>query len=106
MAQFDVHATQGRLRERASYVVVIQSARFDRAATRLVAPLIGTRGAGSATEMMPDFELEGRTAFLDPLLMFSMPAASLGRQVGSLADDNSSTRIIAAIDEVLSRAFG
>lgn len=104
MAQFDVHATQGRLRERAPYVVVIQSARFDRVLTRLVAPLVILRA--DATEVTPRLEVEGRAVFLDPLRIFAMPAISLGRKVASLADDDSSARIIAAIDEVLSRAFG
>ena len=106
MAQFDVHATTGRMRERAPYVVVIQSGRFDRSMTRLVAPLIVVSGPGGETEVAPRFEMEGRSVFLQPLQIFAMPAASLGPRVGSLADDASSTSIISAIDEVLSRAFG
>lgn len=106
MAQFDVHATTGRMRERATHLVVIQSGRFDRSVTRLVAPLIVVSDPGGGTELAPRFEVEGRSVFLQPLQIFAMPTTSLGPKVASLADDASSTRIIAAIDEVLSRAFG
>ena len=106
MAQFDVHATQGRMRERAAYVVVIQSARFDRSLTRLVAPLVSASAQTAQTEVTPSFSIEGRSVILHPLQIFAMPVTSLGAKVGSLADDGSSGRILAAIDEVLSRAFG
>lgn len=106
MPQFDVHSTQGRLRDRAPYVVVVQSARFDRSPTRLVAPLIVASGEGFETEVTPRFVVQGRAVFLDPLRLFAMPTTSLGPKVGSMADDASSSRIIAAIDQILSRAFG
>ena len=106
MAQFDVHATLGWLRERTPYVVIIQSSRFQRSPTRLVAPLIFLREPLEETELTPRFEMQGRTVFLDPLRIFAMPTNRLGQRIASLADDDSSTRIIAAIDQVISRAFG
>jgi len=40
MAQFDVHATTGRNTAGTPYVVVVQSARYDRRPTRVVIPLL------------------------------------------------------------------
>lgn len=108
MAQFDVHRNPGRNRDAIPYVVVVQSRRFDGHARRLVAPLLaaGAVGAGSYPEMAPRFEINGSTVILDPLQLQTVPAAALGAPLASLADDQHASRIISAIDVVLSTSHG
>jgi toxin CcdB len=108
MAQFDVHRNPGRNRDAIPYVVVVQSRRFDGHARRLVAPLLaaGAAGASSYPEMAPRFDIEGRSVILDPLQIQTVPAATLGAPVASLAEDRHSSRIVSAIDVVLSTSHG
>lgn len=54
----------------------------------------------------PAFRIEGRDVVPDPLQMQSVPRNALGSVVTSLADDESSARIVNAIDVVISRAWG
>lgn len=54
--------------------------------------------------MTPLFVIEGHDVILNPLQLASVPADQLGEKVCSLADD--SDRIIAAIDLLISRAWG
>ena len=42
MAQFDVHRNKGALRESIPFVVLVQSAQFDRYRRRMVVPWPGT----------------------------------------------------------------
>ncbi|WP_137178243.1 CcdB family protein [Roseomonas sp. AR75] len=108
MAQFDVHRNPGRATREVPYVVVLQSAWFDSHPRRLVAPLLlvsAGRTLGLATHM-PQFEIEGHAVLLDPLQCQPVPRTQLGAPVASLADDESASRIIAAMDEVLTRVYG
>jgi len=41
---------------------------------------------------MPQFRIEGRTVFLNPLRMLTVPTTALGHKVGSLADDSAARR--------------
>jgi toxin CcdB len=108
MPQFDIHRNPGRGKADIPYVVVVQSAYYDRQRTRLVAPLVINDGAVEwrYPGRMPHFIVEGRRVVLDPLLMQAVPSTSLGPVVASLADDNSAVAIITAIDEVISRSYG
>jgi len=108
MPQFDVHATPGRNRQTIRYVVNVQSQRYDRLATRVVVPLMIARAVptGIELDMMPGFEIDGTWVYLNPLEMQTVPRSVLGPVVASLADDNASTRIIAAIDMMVTRAYG
>ncbi|CAO3452187.1 hypothetical protein [Azospirillum largimobile] len=54
--------------------------------------------------MTPLFVIEGHDVILNPLQLASVPADQLGENVCSLAED--SDRIIAAIDLLISRAWG
>ena len=103
MAQYDVHANPGRNRQSYPYFVIVQSARFDAARSRLVVPLSPVRGA---VELSPVFRIEGREVALVPLQMFAIPREALGALVASLADDQSRIQISNALDEVLTTAFG
>jgi toxin CcdB len=107
MAQFDVYATTGRNAGGTPYVVVIQSARYDQRSTRVVVPLIvlPADNAGDRS-LMPGFAIEGKTVFLNPLRILTVPTRALGRRVASLADDNTSAAIIGAIDAMITRAYG
>jgi len=105
LAQFDVHRSTGRARAGYPYLVVVQSAKFDRTATtRLVIPL--TPASPNYPAITPVFTIEERHVVLDPLLMFPIPVDRLGAFVTSLADDESASRIIAAIDQAITTAYG
>ena len=107
MAQFDVHATTGANSAATPYVVVVQSARYDRRPSRVVIPLILLPGGVVPDpELAPEFQIEGRTVFLNALRMLTVPTKALGPKIASLADDAAASVIITAIDAVITRAYG
>lgn len=109
MAQFDVHRNQGALRDSIPFVVVVQSAQFDRYRRRVVVPLVrqtllprGTPTVGA--RMNPVFVVDGVRVVLHSLDMVSVALDQLGEVVGSLAQEG---QIIAdALDELLTRSWG
>ncbi len=108
MAQFDVHIAPGRNRAAVPYVVIVQSARFDKLTTRVVIPLMAVT-APSGTEgliLTPAFTIESKTVYLNPLAIQTVPRSALGKHVASLAEDSPGGQIITAIDEVISRTYG
>ena len=106
MAQFDVHRNSGKQRDSIPFVVVVQSALFDGYNRRVVVPLVKESELSSATHprLNPRFKIQNVTVALHPLQIVSVPKRALGDPVDSLAAE--SDRIIAALDEVLSRAWG
>jgi CcdB protein len=78
-----------------------------RQAARIVIPLVTLppNNAGDP-DLMPEFHIEGRIVFLNPLRILTVPTTALGGKITSLADDASSTAVIRAINEVISRAYG
>jgi toxin CcdB len=106
MAQFDVHRNSGRRADQIPYVVVVQSALFDDYTRRVVVPLVRA-AALSATpnpRFNPTFKI-GRTAVvLHPLEIVSVAVDNLGQPVASLTTEGQ--RILGALDELLSRAWG
>jgi len=108
MAQFDVHRNKGALRDSIPYVVVIQSAQFDRYRRRVVVPLVRqtllpreTPTVGS--RMNPVFVIDGVPVVLHSLDMVSVALDQLGEVAGSLAPKG---QIIAdALDELLTRSW-
>lgn len=90
------------------FAVVLQSAAFDHLRTRSVALLIDSADAAAAgyPTRTPRFTLAGRDLTLDILQATAFPRDAPGPLVGSLADDNSATRIVAAVDEAISRVHG
>jgi toxin CcdB len=109
MAQFDVHCNKGTLRESIPFVVLVQSAQFDRYCRRMVVPLVcrvalpgNTPTVGS--RMNPVFEVEGIDVVLHPLDMVSVALDQLGEHVGSLAEKGQA--ITDALDELLTRSWG
>lgn len=109
MSQFDVHRNIGRQAAQVPYVVVVQSAAFDARRRRVVVPLV----AGDllarevdlpASPVNPSFTVEGRRVVLNPLDIVSVSLEALGPKVASLAKEGDS--VVAALDEVFSRAWG
>lgn len=109
MPQFDVHRNKGALRESIPFVVLVQSAQFDRYRRRVVVPLVRRSALPASTptvggRMNPWFTVEGIDVVLHPLDMVSVPLDQLGEHIGSLADQG---QIIAdALDELLTRSWG
>jgi toxin CcdB len=106
MAQFDVHRNIGASRHEIPYLVAVQSALFDDYRRRVVVPLVRktTVGKISDTRLNPSFKIEGIRVVLHPLELVSVSNDRLGELVMSLADEGS--RIVDALDELLSRAWG
>lgn len=105
MAQFDVHRNVGRLRETIPFVVIVQSSQFSNYRRRIVVPLVreSTIGAPSLRMLNPKFTIRNVRVVLHPLDLVSIPVDQLGECVGSLGD--ASDAIVAALDEVLTRAW-
>ena len=109
MAQFDVHRNKGALRESIPFVVVVQSAQFDRYRRRVVVPLVRRSALPGSTptvgsRMNPVFVVEGLDVVLHPLDMVSVALDQLGAHIDSLAEDGQ--RITDALDELLTRSWG
>ncbi|OGB31424.1 MAG: plasmid maintenance protein CcdB [Burkholderiales bacterium RIFCSPLOWO2_12_FULL_61_40] len=109
MAQFDVHRNKGALRESIPFVVLVQSAQFDRYCRRVVVPLVlqtllprGTPTVGA--RMNPVFVVDGIRVVLHPLDLVSVAVDQLGEVVGSLAQEGPT--IADALDELLTRSWG
>jgi toxin CcdB len=109
MAQFDVLRNKGPLRDSIPFVVIVQSAQFDRYRRRVVVPLVrrsalpaSTPSAG--TRMNPVFRVEAVDVVLHPLDMVSVALDQLGEPVGSLATQGQA--ITDALDELLTRSWG
>jgi toxin CcdB len=109
MAQFEVHRNKGALRDSIPFVVVVQSAQFDRYRRRVVVPLVrqtilprDTPTVGA--RMNPAFVIDGVRVVLHPLDLVSVALDQLGEVVGSLEQEG---QIIAdALDELLTRSWG
>lgn len=106
MAQFDVYRNPGQTRQHVPFVVVVQSAIFDSYERRMVIPLVRASSFAQTepTRFNPAFTVEGVRVILHPLEMSSIPASRLAEPVASLADHGDG--IIAAIDELITRAYG
>lgn len=109
MAQFDVHRNKGAQRATIPFVVIVQSAQFDRYRRRVVVPLV-RRSAMPASaptvgnRMNPAFEVEGVEVVLHPLDLVSAAFDQLGERVTNLADKGQ--QITDALDELLTRSRG
>lgn len=109
MAQFDVHRNKGSLSDSIPYVVVVQSAQFDRYRRCVVVPLVRQTVLPRETptvgaRMNPVFVIDDVSVVLHPLDMVSVALDQLGEVVGSLEQKG---QIIAdALDELLTRSWG
>ena len=106
MAQFDVLRNVGRHRDSIPFVVVAQSRLFDSYRRRVVIPLVRKAELSQIPNprLNPTFKVKGVVVVLHPLEIVSIANEHLGERVGSLADEADA--IIAALDELFTRAFG
>ncbi len=109
MTQFDIHRNMGKNRAAIPYVVIVQSSFYNKHRRRIVVPLVATgpfwKDINLPTSTVnPVFTIEGVRVILDPLEITSVAVETLGARVGSLVDDGDA--VIAALDEVFSRAWG
>ena len=105
MAQFDVHRNPGRRQDAVPFVVVLQSARFDRFTTRFVAALMRQSAALIKEHYLaPRFVIDGQDVTLDVLNLATVPMSRLGAPVASLSDDESRAKLVRALDELLTQA--
>jgi len=108
IAQFDVYRNSGKNRATIPYIVVVQSSYFEKSRRRVVVPLVSLNELSKTTTLPastinPIFTIEGDRVVLNPLEITSIPTEVLGDKIGSMA--NEGERIIAALDELLSRAW-
>ena len=105
MAQFDVHRNIGKHKEPIPFLVVAQSGQFDSYRRGVVVPLVQATEIGKIDyrAFNPTFKVLGVSVVLHPLEIVSVPFEQLGDVVGSLSDESQS--IVAALDELLSRAW-
>ena len=106
MAQFDVHPNNWKHADSIPYVVVVQSGIFDGYGRRVVVPLVKASAVGAIANprFNPTFKIAKTSVVLHPLEIVSVASDDLGKPVASLATEGS--RIIGALDELLSRAWG
>jgi toxin CcdB len=105
VAQFDVHRNTGKHKDNIPFVVVVQSSQFDNYRRRVVVPLVRKSALGkiSHSSFNPTFKILGTQVVLHPLEIVSIPTDKLGEMIESLSDE--SQKIIAALDELLTRAW-
>jgi len=104
VAQFDVFRNPGKQRSTIPFLVVLQNKRFDRVATRFVAPLVLVARPPPEHYLFPTFIIERRHVTMDVYNLNTVLAAKLGDPIASLADEDSSAKLIRAIDEFTSQA--
>jgi toxin CcdB len=109
MAQFDVHKNIGKQRDAIPFVVVVQSSLYDGYNRRVVVPLVrrstlARTAAFLDTPLNPVFTVKGIKVVLHPLEMVSVALENLGEKVATLVEEGDA--IVAAMDEMLTRAWG
>jgi toxin CcdB len=102
--QLSVHRNPGRNSRVVPFLIVVQSNRFRSAPRRVVVPLLAAEEFGLAdSDVGPHFVIGGREVVLAPLQITHVPHDVLGPAVASLASED--TRVIGALDAMLSRAW-
>jgi toxin CcdB len=106
MGQFDVHRNLGRNNDNIPFVVIVQSRLFDDYRRRVVIPLVRKAELTQIPNrrLNPSFKIKGVALVLHPLEIVSVAREHLGERVGSLTEEGDA--IVAAMDEMFTRAFG
>jgi toxin CcdB len=106
MPQFDVHRNRGQNRESIPFVVVVQSSLYDGYGRRVVVPLVRKSSLDKVSNprFNPTFRIDNVPVVLHPLEIVSVSTDKLGKLAGSLKKE--SDRIIDALDELITRAWG
>ncbi|ONG54063.1 CcdB cytotoxin-like protein [Pseudoroseomonas deserti] len=104
MPQFDIFRNPGQ-RAAIPFVVSLQSTRLERAAGRLVIPLVEA-SAFAAEEhwLTPRLTVAGRRLVANPFDLATVPLARLGAPVGRIEDEADRAALLRAVDELLSQA--
>jgi toxin CcdB len=84
----------------------VQSALFDDYGRRVVVPLVKASAVGKIANprFNPTFKIGNTSVVLHPLEIVSVALDKLGKPVASLAGEGN--RVILALDDLLSRAWG
>ena len=86
------------------FVAQIQSSRLDRTSTRVVIALVRVTPASPGDgRVTPHFMVLGQAVHADPLNRATIPLSRLGAAL-TVRSDADADRIIAALDEMISRA--
>jgi toxin CcdB len=102
--QLSVHKNPGRNKSAIPFVVVVQSNRFHDAVRRVIVPLVAAEEFKLAdSDVGPHFVISDREVVLDPLQITNVPRDALGPSIASLASED--TRVVSALDALLSRAW-
>ena len=106
MSQFDVHRNVGRHKDGIPFVVAAQSRLFDGYRRRVVIPLVRKSELIQIPNprLNPTFKIKNIAVVLHPLEIVSVADEHLGECVGSLTEESEA--IVAALDELFTRAFG
>jgi toxin CcdB len=104
MGQFDVYRNPGRQAAAIPFLVCLQSDRLARAATRLVAPLAVPAHGVEDHYLTPGFTIAGQSVVLDVFNLATIAANRLGDPVAALGGEADRTRIVRALDELISQA--
>jgi toxin CcdB len=102
MARFDLFANpDDETRGLAPYLLDVQSTHVGILPTRIVIPLRPARHlafSGKPSDLLPVFNVNGEEYFLDTPGMSAVPLKTLGKRIGSLADQREA--ILAALDRI------
>lgn len=109
MAQFVVHRNKRALRDSIPFVVLVQSAQFDRYRRRVVVPLVRrsvlpAHMPTAGTRRNPLLRILDIELVLHPQDVVSVAFDQLGEPVRSLAEQGQT--ITDALDELLTRSSG
>ncbi|WP_159997276.1 CcdB family protein [Roseomonas sp. 18066] len=104
MPQFDLFRNPGR-NPAIPFVVSLQSTRLERAAGRLVIPLVEPAALGAGEHWLtPGLTVAGRRLLANPFDLATVPLARLGSPVGRIEDEADRAALLRAVDELLSQA--
>ncbi|MGA7781851.1 MAG: CcdB family protein [Paraburkholderia sp.] len=102
MARFDLYANpDNETRKLAPYLLDVQSTHVGILPTRIVIPLRPARHlafSGKPSDLLPVFEVNGETCFLDTPAMSAVPLNALGKRIASFSDQRET--VLAALDRI------
>jgi hypothetical protein len=97
--QYDVHRNLAGNADRVPFLVVLQHDHVEGLPTRIVAPVLGSRGETFPTRVTLDIEIAGETLTISMPELFSLPTKRLGPVVGNLASRHHD--IVRSLDRLI-----
>ena len=105
MAQFDVFLNTASRRGPTMFFVSLQSTRYETGQFLFVAPLCSLTASPTSTQWLaPTFTIKGQRVVLDVFNLATLSITRLGTPIATLADEDSRTKLVRALDEFLSQA--